>query len=54
MKTTSVFKFDFYQPVKQHGWIHINIETKRSSNLKSLSLITCKRVIEKSLLTIKT
>ena len=53
MKMTFDFNFDLNQAVKQHG--HINIEVKKSYELKKkFSLITCKLIIRKSLLTNKT
>ena len=48
MKTTFDLNFDFYQAFKQHGYTQ-NMETTRSCQLKSFSLITCKLVIRKKL-----
>ena len=46
MKTTLELKFDFYQAFKQHGYTKIWKERK-TVNLKSFTLITCKLVIRK-------
>ena len=46
MKTTFDLNFDLYQAVKQHGRINIKV-LKRSCQLKSVSLNTCKFVIRK-------
>ena len=53
MKTTFELNFDLYQAFKQHGYTKIWKQTK-AVNSKSISLITCKLVIRKTLLTIKT
>ena len=53
MKTTFELNFYFYQAFKQHGYTKI-WKQRKAVNLKSFTLITCKLVIRKSLLTIKT
>ena len=52
MKTTFYFNFDLYQAFYQHGYTK-NKETKRSGQLKRLSLITCELVILKELVKLK-
>ena len=53
MKTTFSFNFDLYQTFEQHQYTN-KWKQRESVNLKSFSLITCKLVIQKSLLKIKT
>ena len=53
MKTTFELNFDLYKAFKQHGYTKI-WKQREAVNPKSFSLITCKLVIRKSLLTIKT
>ena len=48
MKTTFELNFDFYQAFKQHGYTKI-WKQRKSVNLKSFTLITCKLVIRKKL-----
>ena len=53
IKTTFELNYDFYQAFKQQGCTKI-WKPREAVNLKSFTLITCKLVIRKGLLTIKT